>query len=321
MPSWVVVGPGDDAAVIEPERGALDVAHDRRAGRRRSFRSPVRAARRDRAPGARRQPQRPGGDGRRTARRAAVARAARTPWTSRSSTACSTACSALAGEHRVALVGGNITRTPGPLIVDVTAIGSVRPRRRADARRRAAGRRACTSPARSANAVGWPAARSSRPGGTPRAVGRLRRAAVSAARAARAGGPAARPQSRRLELHGPQRRAGRRACVRSAEASRRRHHARRQRRCRSTARSAHWHAGARPRRRRRGARRRRRLRAALHRPAGAARTAARRAQADRRSADNADRRGDEGPPICCCATAREPPRAAARDSSTSDDGD
>ena len=25
MPSWVVVGPGDDAAVIEPERGALDV--------------------------------------------------------------------------------------------------------------------------------------------------------------------------------------------------------------------------------------------------------------------------------------------------------
>ena len=25
MPSWVVVGPGDDAAVLEPERGALDV--------------------------------------------------------------------------------------------------------------------------------------------------------------------------------------------------------------------------------------------------------------------------------------------------------
>ena len=25
MPPWVVVGPGDDAAVIEPERGSLDV--------------------------------------------------------------------------------------------------------------------------------------------------------------------------------------------------------------------------------------------------------------------------------------------------------
>ena len=25
MPGWVVVGPGDDAAVIEPERGTLDV--------------------------------------------------------------------------------------------------------------------------------------------------------------------------------------------------------------------------------------------------------------------------------------------------------
>src|SRR5919108_3376450 len=24
-PAWVIVGPGDDAAVIEPERGALDV--------------------------------------------------------------------------------------------------------------------------------------------------------------------------------------------------------------------------------------------------------------------------------------------------------
>jgi thiamine-monophosphate kinase len=36
---------------------------------------------------------------------------------------------ALAAEHRVALVGGNITRSPGPLMIDVTAIGSARPRR------------------------------------------------------------------------------------------------------------------------------------------------------------------------------------------------
>ena len=36
---------------------------------------------------------------------------------------------ALAATHRIALVGGNITRSPGPLIVDVTAIGSVHRRR------------------------------------------------------------------------------------------------------------------------------------------------------------------------------------------------
>jgi thiamine-monophosphate kinase len=36
---------------------------------------------------------------------------------------------ALAAVHRVTLIGGNITQTPGPLTLDVTAIGSVRPRR------------------------------------------------------------------------------------------------------------------------------------------------------------------------------------------------
>jgi thiamine-monophosphate kinase len=34
-----------------------------------------------------------------------------------------------ADAHRAALVGGNITRTPGPLVINVTAIGTVRPRR------------------------------------------------------------------------------------------------------------------------------------------------------------------------------------------------
>ncbi len=36
---------------------------------------------------------------------------------------------ALAGRHGVAVVGGNITRTDGPLVVDVTAGGEVAPRR------------------------------------------------------------------------------------------------------------------------------------------------------------------------------------------------
>lgn len=35
---------------------------------------------------------------------------------------------ALAAVHRVALVGGNLTRTPGPLTIDLTAIGSVKRR-------------------------------------------------------------------------------------------------------------------------------------------------------------------------------------------------
>lgn len=36
---------------------------------------------------------------------------------------------ALAAEHRTTLVGGNLTRTSGPLFLDVTAVGTVRPRR------------------------------------------------------------------------------------------------------------------------------------------------------------------------------------------------
>ena len=35
----------------------------------------------------------------------------------------------LALESGVALAGGNITRSPGPLVIDVTVIGSVKPRR------------------------------------------------------------------------------------------------------------------------------------------------------------------------------------------------
>jgi thiamine-monophosphate kinase len=35
----------------------------------------------------------------------------------------------LAAAHNVAIAGGNVTRTRGPLVVDVTAIGSVRPRK------------------------------------------------------------------------------------------------------------------------------------------------------------------------------------------------
>ena len=36
---------------------------------------------------------------------------------------------ALAARERASLVGGNLTRSPGPLVIDVTAIGAARPRR------------------------------------------------------------------------------------------------------------------------------------------------------------------------------------------------
>jgi len=37
--------------------------------------------------------------------------------------------SELAEKHRVVVVGGNVSRSPGPLMIDVTAVGEVRPRR------------------------------------------------------------------------------------------------------------------------------------------------------------------------------------------------
>ena len=122
-------GPGDDAAVIEPERGALDVlttdalvegvhfdlrfvppdavGHRALAVNLSDLAAMgAEAACRAAVAGAARLARRgnPGWHGRRVDRRWRHA-------------------------HRVALVGGNITRTPGPLVVDVTATGTVRPRR------------------------------------------------------------------------------------------------------------------------------------------------------------------------------------------------
>ena len=89
---------GGRRAGAQPPRGAdLDalvegVHFDRR----------VHAARRDRPPRAGRQPERPGGDGRRAAARAAVAGAARRPAASPTSTRSIDGLAALARAHRVA---------------------------------------------------------------------------------------------------------------------------------------------------------------------------------------------------------------------------
>jgi len=127
-PSWVVVGPGDDAAVVEPVRGALEVwttdalvdgVHFDRA-----FVPPKAIGHRALA-----------------ANLSDLAAMGARPRAALLSLALPGALPleafdgiidgmlALARAHGVALVGGNITSTPGPLTVDITAVGSVHRRR------------------------------------------------------------------------------------------------------------------------------------------------------------------------------------------------
>jgi thiamine-monophosphate kinase len=128
MPGWVVVGPGDDAAVIEPERGMLEVLttdvqvegvhFDRRfvppdaIGHRALAVNLSDVA----AMGA-------------TPRAALLSLVLPGGFEVAEVDALLDGLLALAAFHQVTLVGGNISRSPGPLVVDVTATGSVRPRR------------------------------------------------------------------------------------------------------------------------------------------------------------------------------------------------
>ena len=127
MPPWVAVGPGDDAAVIEPERGALEVLttdaqvdgvhFDRR------FVPPSAIGHRAlavnlsdlAAMGAR--------------PRAFLLSLALPPdMAADEFDQLMEGLLAVASASSITLIGGNITRTPGPLMIDVTALGSVRPR-------------------------------------------------------------------------------------------------------------------------------------------------------------------------------------------------
>jgi thiamine-monophosphate kinase len=127
-PSWLPVGIGDDAAVAVPERGALEVfttdaviegVHfDRR------FSTPADVGWKALAVNL-----------------SDIAAMGATPRLALLSIALPEAGAeaelhalldgflALASEARVALAGGNLSRSPGPLIVDVTLVGFVRPRR------------------------------------------------------------------------------------------------------------------------------------------------------------------------------------------------
>jgi len=128
LPAWVVCGPGDDAAVIKPDRGTLDVVTtdalvdgvhvDQRfvpfdaIGHRALAVNLSDLA----AMGAK--------------PRAALLSLALPPALPVDSfDRLLEGFLSLAADHHVALIGGNITSTPGPLMVDVTAIGAVRPRR------------------------------------------------------------------------------------------------------------------------------------------------------------------------------------------------
>jgi len=128
LPSWVVRGPGDDAAVIKPERGTFDVVttdavvegvhFDRRfvpfdaIGYRALAVNLSDLA----AMGAR-------------PRAALLSLALPASLEVESFDRMLEGFLSLAGDHGVALVGGNITSTPGPLLIDVTAIGTARPRK------------------------------------------------------------------------------------------------------------------------------------------------------------------------------------------------
>jgi thiamine-monophosphate kinase len=128
MPSWVLIGPGDDAAVIRPERGAYDVVttdaqvegvhFDRRfvpadaIGHRALAVNLSDLAAMGAAP------------------RAALLSLALPPSLDITDfEQLVDGVLSVAAAYKVTLIGGNITQTSGPLMVDVTAIGSVRPRK------------------------------------------------------------------------------------------------------------------------------------------------------------------------------------------------
>ncbi|HEV3215483.1 MAG TPA: thiamine-phosphate kinase [Vicinamibacterales bacterium] len=127
-PSWVIAGIGDDAAVVEPERNALEVittdALVEGVHFDRSFCGPADIGHKALAVNL--------------SDLAAMGAAPRAALLSLMLPAALPVADvdalvdgmlALAERSRIALVGGNITRSPGPLIVDVTVTGSVHRRR------------------------------------------------------------------------------------------------------------------------------------------------------------------------------------------------
>ena len=127
-PDWVAVGLGDDAAVVDPARNALEVVTTDALVEGVHF---ARAFTPPRAIGHRALAVN-------LSDLAAMGAAPRSALLSfvlppdlplADFEAIVDGFLALAAVHGVALIGGNITRSPGPLLVDVTAIGTARRRR------------------------------------------------------------------------------------------------------------------------------------------------------------------------------------------------
>src|SRR5579864_1483550 len=127
-PAWMVVGIGDDAAVVEPERNRLEVL---------SVDALVEGVHFDRAFTP------PGAIGHRALaanlsdlaamgadpRLALLSLGLPAEFPVADFDALVGGLAALAARHRVHVAGGNLTRSPGPLIVDLTLAGSVKRRR------------------------------------------------------------------------------------------------------------------------------------------------------------------------------------------------
>jgi thiamine-monophosphate kinase len=127
-PAWVVVGPGDDAAVVEPQRGTLDVlttdAQVEGVHFDHRFMPPDAIGHRALAVNL-----------------SDLAAMGARPRMALLSLVLPGALDVaivdglldgmlrVAESHHVAIVGGNISRSPGPLMIDVTAIGSIGRRR------------------------------------------------------------------------------------------------------------------------------------------------------------------------------------------------
>lgn len=127
-PPWLVAGIGDDAAVVEPERGALDVfttdsliedVHFRRAW------TPPEAIGAKAVAVNFSDLAAMGAAPRAVLLSLALPAALPLPDFDRLMDGAIDACRA----ERAHLVGGNLAQSPGPMVVDVTAIGSVRRRR------------------------------------------------------------------------------------------------------------------------------------------------------------------------------------------------
>jgi thiamine-monophosphate kinase len=126
-PNWLVVGIGDDAAVVAPARNRLEVltvdAIVEGVHFDRTFTPPAAVGHRALAVNL--------SD---LAAMGAEPRLALLSFALPADYACAdfdglvTALAALAGQHGVHVAGGNLTRSPGPLMIDVMLAGAVKPR-------------------------------------------------------------------------------------------------------------------------------------------------------------------------------------------------